>query len=286
MSNYLKPQTPIELNNNYIYPLTTVDQVITGNGERLNSLFKKTIKENVTLNAANWSNTKPYTQTITLTYSVDDYDVDANIAYGDNDNTALYAAAGCLSYIKKNHKKITFYCLKSKPNIDIPIEITGTCRNTIATIEDGIKLNFDVVGGTTKPSNPKENTIWVNTNIEISSWMFSITEPTEPTDNMVWIYIDKYSQTGFNALKENGIQICPSNAKQYVSGTWVDVDAISYQNGEWVDWFVYLFYDGNQYEDLTGGWIKSSGSTQAQATVTVGNTIIIASNFTSSAVFA
>ena len=140
MSNYLKPQIPIEFNNNYIYPLTTVDQVIVGNGERLNSLFKKTIKENVTLNAANWSDTKPYTQTITLTESTDDYNVDANVAYSDGDNAALHAAAGCISYIKKNHKNITFYCLKSKPEVDIPVEITGTCRNTIATIEEGIKF--------------------------------------------------------------------------------------------------------------------------------------------------
>ena len=66
---YLKPQNPIQLNENYIYPLTTADQVMLGNGNRLNSLFKKTIKENVTLQVANWSNTKPYTQTITLNYS-------------------------------------------------------------------------------------------------------------------------------------------------------------------------------------------------------------------------
>ena len=46
---YLKPQTPIQFENNYIYPLTTADQVITTTGERLNSLFKKTIKETATL---------------------------------------------------------------------------------------------------------------------------------------------------------------------------------------------------------------------------------------------
>lgn len=50
---YLKPQTPIQLNENYIYPLTTADQVMLDNGNRLNSLFKKTIKETATLQVAN-----------------------------------------------------------------------------------------------------------------------------------------------------------------------------------------------------------------------------------------
>lgn len=37
----------------------------------------------------------------------------------------------------------------------------------------GNNLNFKIVNGTTKPVNPKENTIWVNTDIEIPNWMFS-----------------------------------------------------------------------------------------------------------------
>ena len=36
MPNYLKPQSPIQLNDNYIYPLTTADQVITEIIDELN----------------------------------------------------------------------------------------------------------------------------------------------------------------------------------------------------------------------------------------------------------
>lgn len=284
MLNYLKPQTPIEFNNNYIYPLTTVDQVIIGNGERLNSLFKKTIKENVTLNAANWSNTKPYTQTITLTYSVDDYDIDTSVAYGDGDNTALHAAAGCLSYIKKNYKKITFYCLKNKPNIDIPIEITGTCRNTIATVEDGVKLNFDVVGGTTEPSNPKENTIWVNTDVEIPTWTLSPTQPAILVEGKVWISLGTRDSLGFNALKKDEIVVYPLFAKQYINGALVDKVAKTYQNGAWVDWYNgELFVDGNQYTNITGGWDDNSyyyyGDSYTKVEPTIGNTISLAADY-------
>ena len=35
-------------------------------------------------------------------------------------------------------------------------------------------LNFEVVGGTSAPSNPKENTIWVNTDTEITGWDFGV----------------------------------------------------------------------------------------------------------------
>ena len=38
-------------------------------------------------------------------------------------------------------------------------------------------LNFKVVGGTSAPSNPKENTIWVDTDTEIAEWHFGAEEP-------------------------------------------------------------------------------------------------------------
>jgi hypothetical protein len=47
----------------------------------------------------------------------------------------------------------------------------------------GSDLNFKVVGGTSAPSSPKENTIWVNTNTEISSWDFSATQPRVRSNN-------------------------------------------------------------------------------------------------------
>ena len=37
-------------------------------------------------------------------------------------------------------------------------------------------LNFRVIGGTPAPSNPKENDIWVNTDIKITGWAFSADE--------------------------------------------------------------------------------------------------------------
>lgn len=105
-------------------------------------------------------------------------------------------------------------------------------------------LNFQVIGGTTAPSNPKENMIWVNTDTPITSWIFSATEPSPAEAGMVWIFTGTSSTVEFNALKKNGIQVYPISAKQYVNGTWVEVVAKSYQNGEWKGWNLYIFKSG------------------------------------------
>lgn len=94
-------------------------------------------------------------------------------------------------------------------------------------------LNFKVVGGTTQPENPKENTVWVNTGTEISGWVFSPEEPSEPSDGLVWIALGKASRAPFNALKKNGLFVYPLFCKQYVSGAWGTKTACVYKSGTW-----------------------------------------------------
>ena len=74
-------------------------------------------------------------------------------------------------------------------------------------------LNFKVVGNP-QPSNPKEHTIWVDTDVPISSYVFSATEPEAPEEGMVWISIGTSSAVEFNALKKNALQVYPIAAKQ------------------------------------------------------------------------
>lgn len=104
----------------------------------------------------------------------------------------------------------------------------------------GTSLNFDVKAYATEEAllaaTPKENTIGIITTNKITGWLFSATEPESPTEGMVWISTGASSTIEFNALKKNGIQVYPLSAKQYVSGAWVDVTAMSYQGGEWVEW--------------------------------------------------
>ena len=242
---FLKPQNPLQdkRTGDYFYPLTTVDQVVMEDGSRLNSVLKHTVKINATLLASGWTDEAPYTQTITLNNINTDLNVDINIVYSGVKETdiVLNGEAGCLTYIKKEQDNITFYCLKKKPEVDIPIEIEGTCTNSIVTIEDGMKLNFDVIRYETEDellaTTPAENTIGIITDIEFFDWIFAVTQPSNPSDNMIWITTGISSEAVFNALKKNNIQVYPVSAKQYVSGTWVDVTAKSYQGGAWVDWY-------------------------------------------------
>ena len=118
--------------------------------------------------------------------------------------------------------------------------------------------NFNVVGSTTAPANPSENTIWVNTNVGIPSWTFSSTQPTAPTEGMVWFVVSTSSVVEFNALKENSIQVYPVRAKQYVSGTWKSVEVKCYQNNKWNGISFWIIGNGANAQSLTGGFVGNS----------------------------
>lgn len=129
-------------------------------------------------------------------------------------------------------------------SITVPLEGFGGGSNP---------LNFRVVGNP-KPSNPKENTLWVNTDVKITDWVFSVAEPNGLADGAVWFPIGTFGTAGFNALKKHGIQLCPLSAKQYVGGSLVDREAQIYKDGAWSSFVTYLFDSGDQYTSLTGGW--------------------------------
>lgn len=122
---------------------------------------------------------------------------------------------------------------------------THTCTSNV--------LNFTVVGGTTQPSSPAANTIWVNTSTTITSWVCDRAEPTG-SNGMVWIKVGN-ADNSFNALKTNTITIYPICCYQYVSGTWEKKDSKQYINGAWETWWSGEIYSyGNKYEDVTGGF--------------------------------
>ena len=130
-------------------------------------------------------------------------------------------------------------------------------------------LSFEVVGNP-QPENPKANTIWVDTDVEITGWDFSAAEPANPVEGMVWFSTGTESAVAFNALKENSVMVYPLSAKQYVSGAWVNVTAKSYLNGAWVDWFVWngqLYQNGNEFTNETGGWYAANDASLTESTI-------------------
>ena len=118
----------------------------------------------------------------------------------------------------------------------------------------GNPLNFRITGGTFPPENPRENTIWVNTSSSITGWVFSATEPESPAEGFVWFSMVEISAVSFNALKKNGIRVCPVTAKQYLGGAWTEKSPQIYQGGQWVSWRLSLCDNGKLNSAVTGNW--------------------------------
>lgn len=115
-------------------------------------------------------------------------------------------------------------------------------------------LNFNIVGGTTEPTNPSENTIWVNTSEEITGWELSSANSNTLATGGVWIQTGSITNINFNALKENVLMVYPLKAQQLISDVWTGMPTMIYQNGAWAEWATYLFINGNECSDTTGGW--------------------------------
>ena len=124
-------------------------------------------------------------------------------------------------------------------------------------------LNFEVIGGTSAPSSPKENTIWVNTAVAITSWVFSATAPTSPVAGMVWFKTNVSSVGAFNAIKKNGLWVYPTAGQQYISGAWVVKTVKTWQNSTWADWWNgELYTPGDTWDHITGGWGRAARGTE------------------------
>lgn len=124
-------------------------------------------------------------------------------------------------------------------------------------------LNFSVVGGTTQPASPTENTIWVNTDQAITDWILSPDQPESPTEGMVWVQTNGLSRRRFNVLTGETIVVCIAYAHQYLSGAWVQKESQLYRDGQWLTEVTWLYKPGD------GGteWASAGARTHASSTV-------------------
>ena len=119
---------------------------------------------------------------------------------------------------------------------------------------DGVytDLKFVVVGGTTQPTNPTENMIWVVTDTPITGYYFSADAPTNLSNGEVWISVGTSSPVSFEAV--NDLVVYPLAASQQVYGSLTSKVVKTYRNGSWVQWKTSLYEAGDHCVDLTGGW--------------------------------
>lgn len=128
----------------------------------------------------------------------------------------------------------------------------------------GFGLNLKVVNGATMPSNPRENTVWVNTTTPITSYAFAYTQPETVSEGLLWIKTSNLD-TGVevDVGKKNAVKLNLTYGALYTNSEWKNVECFVFYNGEWRQFSylrTYLYNAGSQCEALTGGWAITNHS--------------------------
>lgn len=156
----------------------------------------------------------------------------------------------------------------------IRVQSGKTAKITLSEMPNEIinlqSLNFNVVGNP-KPENPKENTIWLNTDVAIPNWIFTDTKPSSGNEGAVCILTGKGSACAFNALRRNAVMVNPVGAVQYNSGAWKNVEIQVYQGG-WKNLLseVVFFGNGKINTDVFGNIAKTNSGAN-EPTINNGN---------------
>lgn len=86
-------------------------------------LFFASDKYSFSVNASEWGDTAPYTQTVCVPGLRDNQKIRVYPSYGDDTdaNITMHEACACVSYAKRYGQNVTFTCLEDKPSVDINI---------------------------------------------------------------------------------------------------------------------------------------------------------------------
>lgn len=128
----------------------------------------------------------------------------------------------------------------------------------------GFGLNLKIVNGTTMPSNPRENTVWVETTVAIKSYAIQISAPENPTEGMLFLKNKEGVGVEVNIGKKNPLNVRLSAAQLYTGGKWTNLNAYIYMNGAWKRFATKLTpaeYTAVEYIQGTGTQYIKSGLT-------------------------
>ena len=153
------------------------------------------------------------------------------------------------------------------------------------------RLRYRVFGGTTPPANPIEYDFYVKTTTPISMYEMNYWTNSLPTwtatNGHVYIVSDAWTDNQvLNLVKGNtqNLLFVPRWCWQYINGAWYQMEAYVYKNGGWVKFSDYrdippwdgtLFYNGDQYTNITGGWV---GNGLPSTTVGTNLSLIVANS--------
>lgn len=133
-------------------------------------------------------------------------------------------------------------------------------------------IDLTVVGGTTQPENPKNNTIWVKTETDIGTAYLAPTAPENPAVGDVWINTGiRYDITGKTATSAKTISVLENpfleinvfQITQWDGSTWNWKDGGVYANSEWTEMALYIFWYGqlNEVYTFEANWNGTSAGT-------------------------
>lgn len=105
-------------------------------------------------------------------------------------------------------------------------------------------LRLNVVNGTTQPTTPANNTLWVNTSTDISNVYLQNDQPTDTTAGNLWLLSNTPSITNANPncyldvfQGDISVRQYPYLAYQYSGSTWVRLSTSAgfkvYRDGTW-----------------------------------------------------
>lgn len=113
-------------------------------------------------------------------------------------------------------------------------------------------LYLRVVGGTSKPTSPRENTIWINTSAAVSGYVLSPTQPETDLEGVVWLKIAD-SGVEINVGKKNAVLLHLSRAAIKIGGKFAYSEGWVYSGGRWTKFsspFIYLVEDGKPISNV------------------------------------
>ena len=100
----------------------------------------------------------------------------------------------------------------------------------------GVSAGLKIVGNP-RPKNPTEDIVWVNTDVDITGYFLTAEQPENLVEGNLWIKISDSSNIKVGTpLGKDYITIMLDSVSQYIGGELVSVEAMSFQDGVWVDW--------------------------------------------------
>lgn len=94
--------------------------------------------------------------------------------------------------------------------------------------------------------------------LAVTGHCFSADAPKDACDGLLWFRTGSLAQMPFNALKKNCAMLNPCSCAQYYKGRWLKRSVQSFIGGQWKAWRLYLFDNGLDNTEISGGYVAAS----------------------------